>query len=103
MSQALQLQLQSTISERDTLQSETATLRDRLAELVGVQEELAVLQGQHEAATTRLAQLEEQHEVCVSVEMALNKLASCVCFGSCGHRGCAHMVLATVLQTVDLS
>lgn len=86
-SEALQQQLQSATSERDTLQSEAATLCDRLAELVEVQEELAVLQGQHEAVTTCLAQLEEQHEVCTrSLEDAchlLNIVTPCTVLGQC--------------------
>lgn len=61
--EALQLKLDTTSSERDALQAESESLRERLTELVGVQQELAELQVQHETAAARLAELEEQHEV----------------------------------------
>ncbi len=59
----LQLKLDTTSTERDALQADSESLRGRLAELVGVQQELAGLQVQHEAATARLVELEEQHQV----------------------------------------
>jgi hypothetical protein len=61
--EALRLKFDTTSSERDALQAESESLRGRLEELVGVQQALAELQVQHEAAAARLVELEEQHEV----------------------------------------
>jgi len=61
--EALQAAFDSTSSERAALEAEAGSLRGRLAELVGVQQQLAELEVTHDAATQRLTQLEEEHEV----------------------------------------
>jgi hypothetical protein len=61
--EALQLQLHTTTSERDSLASEACGLKSRLAELVAVQTQLTELQVQHETASARVAELEEEQKV----------------------------------------
>lgn len=61
--EALQLSLDTTSQQRDALESEAGQLKARLSELVTVQQELAELWVEHGAVTSRVAQLEEEHEV----------------------------------------
>ena len=69
--EALQLHLDRTSSERDALQAESATLRGRLSELVGVQQELAGLQEQHEVVTARVLELEQERQVGAGASLPL--------------------------------
>lgn len=61
--EALQVAHETISREHAALEAEASSLRTRLSELIEVQQQLAEVQVQHDAATARLAQLEEQNEV----------------------------------------
>jgi hypothetical protein len=59
----MQVSLEAAAAAHSALEAEAGSLRDRLSDLVGVQQQLAQLRVEHEAATACASKLEGKQEV----------------------------------------